>query len=370
MNKLLLRLLQIPRFGVKTIHHILENANLQDLRTYEDATLRHIGWQDDQILAWRKSDSQLVENAMKWAEQPRHYLINIFDKNYPYMLKQIANPPVLLFIKGNPATLDRKQIAIVGSRHCSSYGEYWAKYFAQNLSRKGFVITSGLALGIDSICHRAVLDIQGETIAVLGSGLEDIYPRKHRKLAENILQHQGVLVSEFLPNEPPIARHFPQRNRIVSGLSQGVLVVEASEKSGSLITANFALEQNRDVFAIPGQIQSHFSHGCHKLIRQGATLVEKVEDILDALSPHQQPSLFSTPPKPRFPPLSTKSERPLKALPTAKHPALFQLIGYQPISLDELHNHTKLSFDILLIQLLDLELQDLIVKEEGLYRRT
>ncbi len=205
------------------------------------------------------------------------------DQLFPPLLAEISEPPPLLFLRGDAAVLARPQLAIVGSRHASPAGLATARAFAADLAAAGFVITSGLALGIDAMAHEGALSVGGKTVAVLGCGADQVYPRRHAALAERIRLH-GCLVSEFLPGMPPLAAHFPQRNRIISGLSLGVLVVEAAPDSGSLITARFAAEQGREVFAIPGSIHSPMARGCHQLIREGATLIESSAQLMEALA--------------------------------------------------------------------------------------
>ncbi len=357
ITETLLRLNQIPHLGQRSIKQILEKISLMDLLNYDREAFRHLGWNEKQIRAWFHPNEVEIEKTWQWAQQDDCHLITIFDEDYPYLLKQTATPPLLLFTRGEKSLLNTPQMAMVGSRHCSSYGEYWAKYFATELTLAGFHITSGLALGIDGFCHEAVVNMNAQTIAVLGCGLNHIYPKSHVPLAKKILENRGVIVSEFLPDQPPIAKHFPQRNRIISGLSQGVLVIEAGLKSGSLITTRYALEQNRDIFALPGNIQNQFSQGCHQLIRQGATLVESVDDILDVLQPYQYVSSHKSPA------MLEPQQAPREEPPLLKH------IGYQVISLDELAEKTQMPIDTLMCELLDLELQDWIVQENGLYRR-
>jgi len=221
--------------------------------------------------------------ALRWLEGPDHHLLAFDSPDYPALLNEISNPPPLLFVAGKPALLERPQLAIVGSRRASAPGLDTAKAFSRCLASAGFVVTSGLAMGIDGAAHRAALEAGGATVAVLGSGLEQLYPQRHRRLADAMLANDGALVSEFPLEMAPTRETFPQRNRIISGLSLGVLVVEANIASGSLITARLAAEQGREVFAIPGSIHHPGMKGCHQLIRDGAQLVESVQHILEGL---------------------------------------------------------------------------------------
>lgn len=248
------------------------------------------------------------------------------DADYPPLLLEPGGAPAALFCRGDPSLLSRPQLAIVGSRNASPAGLALARRFAADLAAAGFVITSGLALGIDAMAHEGALDAGGHTVAVLGCGPDRVYPHRHRSLAQRIVA-QGCIASEFLPGTPPLPPHFPLRNRVISGLSLGVLVVEAAPDSGSLITARFAAEQGREVFAIPGSIHSPLSRGCHQLIREGATLVETSAQLVDALSHFALPPLpLPAAPSPGAAPLAPLEQQVLAALPPAGG-SLDQLAG-------------------------------------------
>jgi DNA processing protein len=229
---------------------------------------------------------EAAEISLQWLEKDDNYLITLADAHYPQALLEIPDPPPILYAKGDLSCLKMPAIAMVGSRNASVQGEKNAEKFAYALSEQGFCIISGMALGIDGAAHRGVLkNKNGKTIAVVGTGLDIVYPAKHRELAHKIVK-QGLVISEFAIGTPSRPQNFPRRNRIISGLSLGCLVVEANIPSGSLITAKCATEQGREVFAIPGSIHSPMSKGCHELIKQGAKLVDCIKDITDELAPH------------------------------------------------------------------------------------
>ena len=227
----------------------------------------------------RDPDRDALKQDLLWAGQTNHHLLFYAREGYPKRLCEIKNAPLLLFASGDISLLNEPQIAMVGSRRPTGSGLRNARLFSQSLSRSGFVITSGLAAGIDSCAHQTALDENAPTIAVIGTGMDIIYPRRNKNLAQKIIQH-GLIVSEFSCGTPAFAGNFPRRNRLMSGLSHGVLVVEAAKRSGSLITAYLAAEQGREVFALPGSIHNPLAHGCHQLIQNGAKLVQTVEDIL------------------------------------------------------------------------------------------
>ncbi|WJV66477.1 DNA-protecting protein DprA [Pectobacteriaceae bacterium CE70] len=277
-----LRLASVRGLGAKQTAKLARQ--LLDTKDYSPDFMLSLGLNATQIEQFLTFDRACLENTLCWLDQPGHDLLTYSDTNYPPLLNNISSPPVLLFVAGDSHLLALPQIAIVGSRDNSAYGEQWGRYFAQELSLNDLIVTSGLAIGIDGIAHRSALEMGGKTIAVLGSGLKSIYPHRHRPLAERILEQGGALVSEFALTAPPVPANFPRRNRIISGLSLGVLVVEASRRSGSLVTARYALEQNREIFALPGPIGNPMMEGTHWLIQQGAYLVTHPKDILEQLN--------------------------------------------------------------------------------------
>ncbi|WNO59705.1 DNA-processing protein DprA [Rheinheimera sp. MMS21-TC3] len=269
--------------GLK-FQRLSEHISAAELVSLPISALQNLGFTSRQAQLLASESASKVDSALAWYEQSEcHHIITFFDPNYPALLKQIKNPPLVLFIKGHPSVLSQQQFAMVGSRQPTPAGRKIAQTFAGELSQQGYIITSGMARGIDSESHKGALQASGITIAVLGHGLEQIYPASNKSLAATISE-QGALVSEYFPQVAPLASYFPQRNRIVVGLSIGTIVVEAAVKSGSLISANLAAENNRDVFAVPGNIYNPQSTGCHLLIQQGAKLVTNVADILEERS--------------------------------------------------------------------------------------
>ncbi|QNS15454.1 DNA-processing protein DprA [Mannheimia bovis] len=370
----LLRLLQVPQFGAQRIGRLLNEVDFAQFCDYDKVQLKQMGWNEKQIQRWFNPDKNWIEQSLTWAEQENQRIITLFDDDYPFLLRQISTAPPLLYIKGMAESLSLPQIAIVGSRDYSPYGEYWAGQFAEQLTQHNLAVTSGLAIGIDGFAHKKVVEQQGITIAVLGSGLNQVYPARHKKLAEQIVDLGGALVSEFSPNQPPMAENFPRRNRIISGLSLGTLVIEATINSGSLITARYALEQGREVFALPNAVQNPYAQGCHKLIKEGALLVETVADILEAISHQYQPqqiSLFDKPSLSVSKPLQAVEKEKFfaKDLPnlTACQQQIYQHINLDPISIDDLAKAVEMPIEALLVELLGLELLGVIRQVSGGY---
>lgn len=369
INELFIRLSMLKGHKRQKIQKLADN-HLDIEATNTDQILTNLGFNYQQQLAFKQLDNKKITSVLNWLEQPNHYLITYIDPRYPPLLKAIHSAPILLFVKGNVDLLSSPQLAMVGSRQFSDYGGQWSRYFANELARNGLTITSGLALGIDALCHRGALDAKGYTIAVLGSGLNQITPRSHLGLAQDILDGNGTIITEFFPNESARPEYFPRRNRIISGLSLATFVIEASEKSGSLITAKYAIEQNRDVFALPGDIGNENYYGTHQLIQQGAYLVSRPADILQQLN---ESSLHYFTTKPSILNHLTYNNNQSSELNFSQknfpHPEIFAMIQNKPISVDVIAQTLSIPITDLTIKLLDLELMGAIKVVNGGYIR-
>jgi DNA processing protein len=331
----------------------LSKANLAALKISPEA----------QQAAKKAVDSAQVEQDLKQIQSLAISVIPLNDERYPLLLSQISDPPALLYVRGNPELLNHPQLAMVGSRRSSRQGKDNAFRFARAFANNGFAVCSGLALGIDAECHRGALADNGNTVAVVGTGVDIVYPAANRRLFEQVLQH-GAIVSEFPLGTQPRPSLFPQRNRMISGLSLGVLVVEAALRSGSLITARCALEQGREVFAIPSSIHNTSSHGCHALIKQGAKLVETSADVLEELEGWLLPGNV----KPAADEHSdTASAEQLSVSPREQQ--LIDLLGFDPAPIDLLQQQSGWSLAELASVLTTLELKGLVENMAGCYQR-
>lgn len=301
-----------------------------------------------------------VDSALQWVEAPGHHILTLADPTYPQSLLTIADPPILLYVNGDPAYLQGAALAVVGARNATPGGQENARAFARHLAGNGWRVVSGLALGIDAAAHEGALDAGpggAGTVAVMGTGIDRIYPARHRDLAHRIAAH-GALVSELPMGTGALPQHFPKRNRIVAGLARGVLVVEAAKQSGSLITARLAGESGREVFAIPGSIHSPLSRGCHALIRQGAKLVETAADITDELGGGPRPGAGPAAP--------AEDAAPREDAP---HPVL-EALGFDPLHLDAIQARCGLDTADLQAQLLELELAARVARlDDGRFQR-
>jgi len=351
-----LRLLRAPGIGAKSASDLLQHfTDISGVFSASDQDLRSLGISAETRAAMRKPDDEFLKRSLEWLGHDKNHLVALDEPAYPELLKAIPDPPILLFIRGNKDCLGLPQLAMVGSRNPTAAGLDTARMFGRHLSASGLAITSGLALGIDSASHRGALDADGVTIAVCGCGLDRVYPAGQEALAESIIGN-GALVSEFPPGTPPSRKNFPQRNRIISGLAVGTLVVEAAKASGSLITARYTAEQGREVFAVPGSIHSPQSRGCHQLIRQGAKLVESAADIFEELGAmvgalaeaedRQEPQT----PAPRF---------------DSSHQQLLNTLGEETLPIDTLAERSGLTAREVSSMLLILELQGLVQTAPG-----
>jgi len=304
----------------------------------------------------KRNDRQAaVESTLAWLESSDHHLLTLADSAYPQALLEISDPPPVIYVRGSPEWLSRPALAIVGSRNSTGQGRENAEQFARILSQAELTIVSGLALGIDTAAHRGGLEGSGSTIAIVGTGADRVYPRANERLADEIAS-RGALISEFPLGTPPVAGNFPRRNRLISGISRGVLVVEAAVSSGSLITARLAADQGREVLAIPGSIHSPLSRGCHALIKQGAKLVESAQDVLDEIRVDLRiPQADAGVPTPNL---------------SGSNDAVLQYIGYDPCSIDTISDRSRLTPAAVSAILLRLELEGAVASlPGGLYQR-
>ncbi len=340
-----LLLLKAPHLGVKTFYKALQyfESPQQVFSSSHTERLNSGLFRKPTLEYLTTIDTSLVQTDLDWLEGDDCHILTLIDENYPSQLKTIADPPPLLYVRGDIFCLSKPQLAIVGSRNPSTGGKQNAYQFANQLANLGLVITSGMASGIDAQAHIGALEAQVNTIAVCGTGLDRIYPAKHKSLAHQI-SLQGALVSEFCIGTAPIASNFPRRNRIISGLSLGTLVVEASIKSGTMITAKLAADQGKEVFAIPSSIHNPLAEGCHDLIKQGAKLTSSINDIINELPEGLLGNISSI-----------KTSQSTKQVDKTGFNVL-KCLSYEALTVDQLVEKTKLSSQLVTQELLLLEL--------------
>ena len=323
-------------------------ADVASIVRQSEQRLRDAGLPETKARAISTPDERAIEGALLWLEEDHHHLLTYGSDEYPELLTQLRGAPLALFVNGNIDALHLPSLAIIGSRNPTRGGISNAVEFSRYMARSGYTIVSGLAQGIDTAAHRGALEAGGRTVALLGHGIDRVYPPQNHELAHQITQH-GALVTEYPLGAPPDKRHFPERNRLISGLSLGTLVVEAARRSGSLITARFAAEQGREVFALPGSIHNPLARGCHELIRQGAKLVETAADIGAELAPlagHLGQNVTES---------STNKTSAIHE--DDDYAELRKVLSYDPTSIDDLQSQSGLTIDQLSSMLLILELQ-------------
>ncbi|HPZ11734.1 MAG TPA: DNA-processing protein DprA [Bacillota bacterium] len=306
-------------------------------------------------------ESRRIDPLREWRrlQQLNIVCLSLNSPEYPPLLKEIPQPPPLLYCRGRWLERDSQAVAIVGSRRCTFYGREVASRLAADLASAGFTVVSGMALGIDTAAHEGALEAGGRTIAVLGCSVERSYPAANRDLMEQII-NSGAVISEFSLDTPPLPQHFPRRNRIISGLALGTVVVEASQKSGALITAFYALDQNREVFAVPGNVGSPYSRGCHRLIKEGARLVETAEDIIEELG------ISAAGGSAAAEAAASAKEQKIDALEDAER-RLLELIPYHPLHIDEIVRLSGADAARAGAYLISLELKGLVRQLPGKY---
>lgn len=369
-----LALTHVPNLGPVGIHSLLENfESPAAIFDAGQSAWQQAGLSDKLINGLSAPDWEKVEADLAWLEQDNACILTLDDERYPSLLKSIPDAPPLLYILGQPEILSLPQLAIVGSRNPTHAGIDIAHDFAAHLTRMGMTVTSGMAMGIDAAAHRGALDSMdsgavghGFTVAVTGTGLDRVYPAKNRDIAHKIAEN-GALVSEYAPGTPPLPGNFPRRNRIISGLSMGVLVVEAALQSGSLITARLALEQDREVFAVPGSINHPLAKGCHALIRQGAKLVETADHILEELAGFVKLMGESSDISQISGDKKEEIENNLLHNVDDEYQQVLKCVDFEPTSVDKVVERSGLTADAVCSMLLVLELQGYVTALSGGY---
>ncbi len=340
--------LRLSRFPVQN------KEKVRLLNEYMDpgAVLKHLERHKVSALIKEKKSKFNIKNDLKILKNINGGLITIFDKEYPKILKEIFDPPIVLYYRGRKELLNNFSIGVVGTRKPTKYGVTAAEYFVKELVNRGVTIISGLAIGCDAIAHKRTLKQKGDTIAVLGTGIDVVYPATNRSIFKSI-DENGLIISEFPIGTLSLPHHFPSRNRIISGLSMGIIVIQAGDWSGSLITAYNALNQGREVFAVPGNIFNKMSNGCHRLIKQGAKLISSIDDILEEFS---NPDLFSC----------TSNQSLQKEVDLSKDARdLLEIFENGPVEFDEICNKSSFAPGYLLSLLTELELNNILIKIDG-----
>lgn len=349
-----LALVRAPHVGASSARRLLESFGSAEAALAAGARAwKKQGLDARQCESLAQPDADGIARDLKWLAGQKRELVTCLDPRYPLRLRETSPPPLALFCQGDTALLALPQLAIVGARSATPQGLDNARAFAGELARRGLVITSGLALGVDGAAHEGALAADGLTIAVCATGLDRVYPARHKALAHRISEH-GLLISEFPTGVEALSENFPRRNRIISGLALGVLVVEAARESGSLITAKYAMEQGREVFAIPGSVHNPMARGCHALIRQGAKLTETAEDILEEIGPQVGAALRAA-----------AAGSADAAAPSEMQQKVLDALGDRPQAVDALVERTGLKMEQLSVLLLELELQGLAAPAAG-----
>ncbi|MEM9587623.1 MAG: DNA-processing protein DprA [Planctomycetota bacterium] len=356
----MLQLAMLPGLGPRTLTALLDHFDTPDevlcASTSELIRIQGVGKELVHKIQ-TASDHVAVGRIRQWCDDHNVQIVDRFDDAYPYHLQRLSDAPPLLFVQGDVLTEDEIAVAIVGTRHASPYGLRQAERFGYSLAQAGVTVISGLARGIDTAAHEGALNGGGRTLAVLGSGLKHIYPSENQKLAAKIAA-SGAVISEYAPDTKPRGGLFPQRNRLIAGISLATLVIEAPERSGSLITARLAMEQNRDVLAVPGSVESRASRGCNRLIRDGAVLVQTVDDVLEAIGPMERPAKTSTGAEVRRP-----SELQLNELETK----VLQAIETTSTAIDQVIQNSQLPASRVISIISVLEMRCLVRRLSGQY---